>query len=193
MEFSVTYQERYSRPELLLRSIFGFFYIVLPHTFVLFFMSLWSAILGFVAWWAILFTGRYPESFYEYQVKLMYWQERLNARLFNITDGYPSFGLNAQDQNIQLTIPYPEMLSRGTLLLRTFFGFFYVLIPHGICLFFLVLARSFMVFLAFWVVLFTGNYPKSFFDFIVGVSRWQIRVNLYMANMTDTYPPFSLD
>jgi hypothetical protein len=193
MHYSVIYQERYSRGELLLRTLLGAFYLVAPHTIILFFLGLWSGLLGFIAWWSILFTGRYPESFFEYQVKYMYWQERLSARVLNISDGYPAFSLSTNDPSVTLEIPYPNSLSRGILLLRTFFGFLYVLIPHGICLLFLGMARSFLVFLAFWVVLFTGNYPKSIFDFVVGVSRWSLRVNLYMANMTDTYPPFSLD
>jgi len=193
MHYSVAYQENYSRSELLLRTLFGFIYIVAPHTFILIFVQLWSSILSFISWWAILFTGRYPESFFEFQVNFLRWNERLNARIFNIADGYPRFGLSAQDEAVMLHVPYPENISRGHTLLRTFFGFFYVLIPHGICLIFLALVRSFLVFIAWWAVLFTGRFPKSIFDFVVGVSRWNLRVSLYIANMNDTYPPFSLD
>ncbi len=49
----------------------------------------------------------------------------------------------------------------------------------------------FMMFLAWWVVLFTGDYPKAWHAFNVGLIRWQVRVNLYMTFMSDEYPPFS--
>jgi hypothetical protein len=81
MKLTVTYQERYSRSELLLRSIFGVFYIVMPHFFLLIFMGIWGSILAFIALISILFTGRYPESMFEYQVQLLRWQLRVNSRI----------------------------------------------------------------------------------------------------------------
>ena len=122
MTFNIKHAESLSRGELLLRSFFGLFYIYLPHGFVLLFMGLWGAILGFIAWWMILFTGRYPQSFFEYQVGLQRWQMRVNARYFNLTDGYPAFGIDSKDEVITFEVPYPEKLSRGMLLVRAFFG-----------------------------------------------------------------------
>ena len=191
MELQVNHQESYSRVELLLRSFFGIIYIEIPHLFLLFFLSIWSAILSFISWWVILFTGSYPQSFFEFQVKLFRWSTRVNLRLYNMSDGYPAFGLDVEDEAFKLDIPYPETLSRGILLLRLFFSFIYVLIPHGFLLFFRGLWTLILTFLAFWVVLFTGEYPKSWFDFNVGTIRWSLRVNLYLSNMTDDYPPFS--
>ena len=71
MKLSISHQEHYSRCELLLRSIFGLIYIVLSHTFILFFLGIWGSILSVIAFWVILFTGRYPESMFEYQVQLL--------------------------------------------------------------------------------------------------------------------------
>ena len=68
MKLNVKYQESYSRGELILRSILGLFYIMLPHMFVLIFVQIWASIVTFIAWWTILFTGRYPESFFEFMV-----------------------------------------------------------------------------------------------------------------------------
>lgn len=192
MTFDIKHQEQLSRGELLLRSFFGFIYIVLPHGFVLLFMGLWGAILSFLSFWIILFTGRYPQSFFEYQVGLMRWRMRLQARMFNLVDGYPAFGISSQDENIVLEVPYPEKLSRGTLLLKAFFGFFYVLLPHGIVLYLLFIGAMFVNFINWWSILFTGKVSKSLHDYLVGVLRWGNRVGLYMGNMTDTYPPFSL-
>ena len=62
MKLEIKLQDRYSRGELLLRTIFGWLYILLPHTFVLFFVSIWGGILKFIAFFSVLFTGRYPQS-----------------------------------------------------------------------------------------------------------------------------------
>lgn len=193
MTFNIKHAESLSRGELLLRFFFGWIYIYLPHGFVLIFVGLWGAILSFISWWIILFTGRYPQSFFEFQVGLLRWSTRLRARQYNLTDGYPAFGISSEDPAITVDVEYPASLSRGTLLLRLFFGWLYVGIPHGFCLFFLALAVLFAAFIGFWVVLFTGRMSEGIHNFIVGFLRWTTRVNLYMGNMTDTYPPFSLD
>ena len=191
MNFDIKRQETYSRGELLLRSFFGAFYITLPHIFILMFLGLWGAILSFISWWIVLFTGRYPESFFEYQVKLKRWNWRLSAVVYNLSDGYPPFGLDSEFENATFEVEYPENLSRGTLLLRLFFGFFYVLLPHGFILYLRFIATLFLMFLAWWVVLFTGEYPANWHEFNVGTLRWAQRVGLYMSFMTDEYPPFS--
>lgn len=191
MIYEIRHQNKYSRGELLLRTFFSFLYILIPHAFLLFFFAIWSAIVGFIAFWSILFTGRYPESFFEYQVNFFKWEMRVNARLMNLCDGYPAFGLNAQDDNIKFDVPYREDLDRGMALVKLFFGWFYVGIPHGFVLFFRTLTAMFVSFLAFWVVLFTGEFPKGMHDFITGTYRWGRRVNLYLAYMTEQYPPFT--
>lgn len=193
MKLIIKHQERYSRGELLLRTLFGLIYIALPHFFILMFVGLWGAILAFVAFWVVLFTGRYPQSMFEFQVNLMKWTIRLNARLYNLSDGYPAFGLKATDEHTDLIVPYPEKISRGLVLLRLFFGFFYVYIPHGFILAFRSFFVGILVFLAWWVVLFTASYPQSFHEWVVGQIRWQMRINLYMGFMTDTYPAFTGD
>jgi len=191
MKFDIVHQESYSRGELLLRYFFGWFYIAIPHMFILMFLSMVSGIFTLVAFWVILFTGKYPESMFNFQVKLLKWTYRVNARLYNLADGYPKFGLDEEDDALILEIDYPESLSRGTLLLKVFFGFIYVLIPHGFILMFRSIATMFLIFLAFWVVLFTGSYPENWHKFNVGTMRWGLRVNLYYNLMTDVYPPFS--
>lgn len=192
MTYDIKYAESQSRGELLLRTFFGLIYMYIPHALILFFLGLWGAILGFISFWIILFTGRYPQSFFEYQVKLIRWQARLSARQLNLIDGYPAFGLDSVDEKVIVDIPYPEKLSRGMLLVKAFFGWLYVAIPHGFVLFFLALGAYVVLFLGWWIILFTGKLPVGFHNYLVGVLRWGQRVNLYMANMTDEYPPFSL-
>lgn len=191
MKLSIVHQESYSRLELILRTLFGAFYIILPHFFILFFIGLWGSILSFIAFWVVLFTGRYPESMFEYQVQLLRWQIRVNARMSNLADDYPSFGLTAKDDHVSLEVPYPERISRGLLLLRVFFGVVYVIVPHFFILFFRVIWGSILTFLAWFMVLFTKRFPASWHEFLVGTIRWNTRVTLYMSFMTDDYPPFS--
>jgi hypothetical protein len=87
-------------------------------------------------------------------------------------------------------VEYPEKLSRGLLLLKVFFGWLYVGFPHGICLWLYGIVVSVVQFFAFWVILFTGKYPKGMFDLTVGYIRWWNRVLAYMGYLTDKYPPF---
>jgi hypothetical protein len=191
MKLTITHQESYSRGELLLRTFLGLIYLYLPHAFLMFFYNIWSAILTFISFWVILFTGSYPQSFYEFQVNLMKWAVRFNARTSNLVDGYPSFSTSGSDDRTNLEVQYPENLSRGRLLLKFFFGIFYCALPHGFALFFRMIWGAILSFVAWWVVLFTGKYPQSIHEFNVGTIRWMIRVQLYLGYMSDEYPKFS--
>lgn len=193
MKLTIEHQERYSRGELLLRTFFGLFYIMIPHGFILMFVGLWGAILQFVAFWVILFTGRYPQSMFEFQLGLMKWNVRLTARMYNVADGYPAFGIKSSDDHTDVTVPYPEKVSRLLTLVRLLFGIFYVYIPHFFILYFRAIFVGLLMFLAWWIVLFTAAYPQNFHNWVVGQVRWIMRVNLYMMYMTDTYPPFTGD
>lgn len=191
MKLTIKHQESYSRGQLLLRTFFGFIYIAIPHFILFFFVGIWASILMFVAWWVVLFTAVYPKGMFEFQVKCMNWMLRVQSSLMHLVDGYPAIGPNGTSESVTLEVEYPEKLSRGLLLLRTFFGFLYVGIPHGFCLAFRSWATGIIAFLAWWVVLFTGKYPESWHGFNVGTYRWMMRVQLYMGFFTDQYPPFS--
>ena len=121
----------------------------------------------------------------------MQWNIRLNARVLNLSDGYPAFGIHGTDDQTSLEVPYPESLSRGLAIIKFLFGVIYVGLPHGLFLFFRFIWGSILSFLAFWVVLFTGSYPESWHRFNVNTIRWSTRVSLYLGFMTDDYPPFS--
>jgi hypothetical protein len=192
MNYGIKHQQEYSRGELLLRTFFGFFYIALPHGIVLIFVMLASAFINFLSFWALLFTAKYPQGLFNFQLNTQRWGLRVIARLNNLSDGYPAFGLSHSDANVLIDIEAPEKSNRGTIVLRFFFGVFYVYLPHGICLLFLGIAAALVKMIAFWVILITGKFPKGMHDFIVGVMRWGFRVNAYMTYLTDQYPPFSL-
>jgi hypothetical protein len=87
---------------------------------------------------------------------------------------------------IELNVLYQEKQSR----LSSFFRII-LAIPQCIVLYFLSIAAGVIIFLSWWVILFTGRYPKSFYDFITWYLRWNIRVGAYIYLLTDKYPPFS--
>ncbi len=93
---------------------------------------------------------------------------------------------------VNVTIQYPEKLSRGMVVVKLLFGWLYVGIPHGIALGVLGVAAGVVLIVGFFAVLFTGKFPKSMFDFVLGYMRWGQRVGAYLYFMRDEYPPFSL-
>jgi uncharacterized membrane protein len=105
-----------------------------------------------------------------------------------LTDEYPS---TVDEQTVHLEIDYPDAkqdLNRWLPLVKWFLA-----IPHFIVLFFLAIGAFFAVIIAWFAILFTGRYPRGLFDYLVGVSRWALRVEAYaMLLVTDRYPPFSL-
>lgn len=72
---------------------------------------------------------------------------------------------------VKFNVTYPESLSRGLLLLRLFFGYFYVMIPHGFMLGLYGIALYFVIIIAWFAVLFTGKYPEGMFRFVEGYYR----------------------
>jgi hypothetical protein len=153
-------------------------------------MSIASSFVGIINFWSILITGKMIRSMFDFQLNLMRWSLRVNARLMNLSDGYPAFGMTHNDADVVLDIDYPETSNRVSVLLRAMFGIWYVLIPHAFLLFFLQIGVMFVRMIAFWAVLLTGKYPEGMHNYMVGVLRWNIRVSAFMSYLTDTYPPF---
>ena len=136
----------------------------------------------------IIFQQRYPRWWFDFSRELTRFEARVGAYAALLTDRYPS---TVEEQSVHLEIDYPDV---GTDLNRWYPMFKWLFaIPHYIVLIFLSLASIFAVILAWFAILLTGQYPKSLFDFVVGVSRWWLRVGAYAFLMvTDRYPPFSL-
>ena len=191
MKLSITHQEKYSRGELLLRTFFGWIYIGIPHAFLLGIVGIWSAILSFVTFWVVLFTGKFPERIFNFQVGYTNWSLRLEATLMNLVDGYPEFFPGGKSDTVKLEVPRPERVSRVLVLVRLLFGAIYVGIPHVFCLWFRFIGTGVLMFLAWWAVLFVGRYPARWHAFNVGTYRWLTRVTLYLGYFTDEYPRFS--
>ena len=92
---------------------------------------------------------------------------------------------------VTFDVQYPEKLSRLLLLLKSFLGWLYVGIPHGIILYVYGILTNLVTLIAFFAILITGRYPLGLFNFVVGYYRWGARVTAYLSLMTDKYPPFS--
>jgi hypothetical protein len=149
-------------------------------------LTIVAGILVFLAWWAILFTGRFPTSFRDFVTMIYRWSMNVHAYIALQTDPYPPFSGNAP-YPLQLHVRPEEKHNRLTVAFRIF-----LVIPHAIVLFFLQLAQAVVTVIAWFAILFTGQYPEGMYGFSVGVSRWYARVYAYMYLLVDDYPPFSL-
>ncbi|MGI9528271.1 MAG: DUF4389 domain-containing protein [Acidimicrobiia bacterium] len=136
----------------------------------------------------ILFRRRYPRWWFDFACEFARFAMRVAAYLMLLTDEYPS---TEDEQAVHLEIDYPDVeqdLNQWMPLVKWFLA-----IPHYIVLFFLAIGAFFAVIFAWFAILFTGRYPQGLFDYVVGVSRWVLRVEAYaILLVTDGYPPFSL-
>jgi hypothetical protein len=187
--------------------------LAIPHYVVLAFLWLAFGVLSVIAFFAILFTGRYPRTIFEFNVGVLRWSWRVGYYAYGAlgTDRYPPFTLrDVPEYPAHLDVDYPEHLSRGLVLVK----WWLLAIPHYLVIgFFLgggtyVVSQaanepvawvwdagliSLLVLVAAVVLLFTGRYPQPVYDLVLGLNRWVLRVAAYVALMTDQYPPFRLD
>ena len=137
----------------------------------------------------ILFRQKYPRWWFDWNVALLRFINRVGAYLLLLRDDYPS---TDDEQNVHLEVDYPDVptqLNRWLPLVKGLMA-----IPHFIVLIFLSIAAIVVAIIAWFAVLFTGRYPQWAFDFEVGVMRWHNRVAGYaLVLVTDQYPPFSLN
>lgn len=136
----------------------------------------------------IIFRRRYPRWWFDFARELARFSARVGAYGALLMDQYPS---TEDEQAIHLDLDYPDVerdLSRWMPIFKWFLA-----IPHYIVLAILMAAAVFVLIVAWFAILFTGRYPRSLFDFVVGVGRWWLRVAAYaFLLVTDRYPPFSL-
>ncbi|HEY6068777.1 MAG TPA: DUF4389 domain-containing protein [Gaiellaceae bacterium] len=136
----------------------------------------------------IVFRQKYPRWWYDWNLELQRFSNRVGAYLALMDDRYPS---TDEKQSVTLDFPYPDVqrdLNRWLPLVKWLLA-----IPHYILLVFLWVGAIFAVIFAWFAILFTGRYPRGLFDFVVGVFRWTNRVIGYaFILVTDEYPPFRL-
>lgn len=136
----------------------------------------------------ILFRQKYPRWWFDWNLELLRFSNRVGVYLALMDDRYPS---TDEQQSVRLEFPYPDVpqdLNRWLPLVKWILA-----IPHYIVLFFLWIAAVVAVVIAWFAILFTGRYPRGLFDFVQGVIRWHNRVLGYAYILvTDRYPPFRL-
>jgi hypothetical protein len=136
----------------------------------------------------IVFRQRYPRWWFDFALELARFSARVGAYFVLLTDQYPS---TVEEQSVHLQIDYPDVerdLNRWLPQEKWLLA-----IPHYVVLFVLSVAAFFAVLIGWFAILFTGQYPRGLFDFVVGVGRWYLRVQSYaFLLVTDRYPPFSL-
>jgi hypothetical protein len=172
-------------------------FLLIPHCIVLAFLWIAFAVVCVIAFFAILFTGRYPRDLFEFNVGVLRWTWRVGFYSYQAlgTDKYPPFTLKAGGYPADLEVTYPEKLSRGLVLVK----WWLLAIPQYIVVSVFQgnwgssggLASTLAIFAAV-AVLFTSKYPKDLFDFVLNMNRWSYRVIVYAFLMTDRYPPFRL-
>ena len=189
--------------------------LAIPHYIILFFLGIAFFILTIVAFFAILFTSRYPRGIFNFNVGVLRWYWRVAYYSYSAlgTDRYPPFSLERRDYPANLEVEYPERLSRGLVLVK----WWLLAIPHYLIIsvfeggwggwmtmyndapnsqggwgfnspgliFLLVLFAAI-------ALLFTGRYPRNIFNLLLGLNRWVLRVVAYVTLMRDEYPPFRL-
>ncbi|HMJ03073.1 MAG TPA: DUF4389 domain-containing protein [Conexibacter sp.] len=187
--YPVAYEADYVEQRSRLTTFFRLI-LVIPWAIVGIFWGLAALVAVVIAWFAIVFTGRYPQGLYDLAAKALHYYTRVNSFALLMTDAWPSFGGDEDPQypvRAVIAPPLPEY-SRWKTLLRIF-----LLIPIVIVLYFVQLVSRAISVLAWLVIVVTGRLPRGIFDVMRFTLAYETRATAYEWLMTETYPPFSPD
>ena len=191
--FDAGYPEQSSRLWAVLFLLFGLKFLVLIfHALILVVLQIGAFFVFLVAQPVVLITGRMPEGLRSFQARVLAQSNKLNAWLYGLTDVLPPFVLSDEPYAAETRIGHPESSSRLWALLNIVWLKPFALLPHLVILYALQIALMVVVFVAQVAILVTGGFPRGMFDFVVGVMRWQTRVNAFLYGLRDEYPPFTL-
>jgi hypothetical protein len=166
--------------------------LALPHVVVLVFLWIAFGALTVIAWGAIVITGRYPRTIFEFNVGVLRWTWRVGFYSYSAlaTDSYPPFTLaEVPDYPARLDVDYARTPSRRAALVQ----WWLFALPHYLIVGVFASVRCLLVLIAAVAVLVSGHYPQPIFDLLLGLERWTYRVLAYAGLMTSAYPPFRLD
>ena len=179
VQFSVDYPDR---P---LNRLSTAFRTILEIPIAILLSTLSGGVLFFAPLLMILFRRKYPRWWFDWNLELQRFTNRVGIYLSLMDDRYPA---TDDHQSVHLDYSYPDHLNRWLPLVKWFLA-----IPHYIILLVLYIGAIIAVIVAWFAVLFTGRYPRDLFNYVEGVIRWNVRVTAYTLTLvTDRYPPFRL-
>ncbi len=182
LRYEVVYPEEMSR-----WLIFVKWLLAIPHFIILYVLSAAVNVVTLIAFFAILFTKRYPRGLFDFAVNVNRWNANVMAYLMLFRDEYPPFTWEPGEYAVTYEMDYTQELNRWLPLVKWLLA-----IPHFIVLGLLFIGALVALIIAWFAILFTGRFPRGLFDFVVGVHRWNYRVSAYISLLCDEYPPFSL-
>jgi hypothetical protein len=148
-----------------------------------------AAVCALIAWFAIVFGGRYPEGLRNLATFYLRWRVRAVAYTALLRDEYPPFGDEPYPAELVMDAPAPDApRDRVSVAFRIILA-----IPHLLAVWILGIVWALATVIAWFAILFTGRHPRGLYDFAVGVLRWNTRVEAYLLLLHDEYPPFSLE
>jgi Domain of unknown function (DUF4389) len=145
-----------------------------------------AAVCAIMSWFVIVFTARHPDGLWRLAAVYLRWRVRAAAYVGLLRDEYPPFGDGPYPASVELTHPDGPR-DRLTVAFRIILA-----IPHLIAIWALGIAWAITTVIAWFAILFTGEYPEALYRFAVGVLQWNVRVDAYLLLLHDEYPPFSL-
>jgi hypothetical protein len=187
--YPVSFEADYIEEQSRLRTFFRYF-VALPWQFVAYFYGLAAYIAAFIAWFALLFTARYPQGLYDFVAGYLRMQTRTSAFSGLLTDQWPPFtGEQDPDYPVRIDIAAPKpKYSR----LKVFFRFL-IGIPVMVLLLVWAVVAMVCIVLAWFAILFTGKMPEGLFNPIRSASAYGTRASAYFLYLTEDWPPFSFD
>lgn len=144
-----------------------------------------AAVVAIIAWFAIVFTGRYPDGLWDLAAYYLRWRVRVLAYAALLRDEYPPFGEGDYAAQLELERPL-EARDRMTVAFRPI-----LVIPHLLAIWLIGLGWAVVTVLAWFAILFTGRHPQPLYAYGVGALRWTTRVEAYLLLLRDEYPPFT--
>lgn len=166
--------------------------LALPHVIVVGALQYLSAVLAYIGYWAVAFTGEMPQAVHRLVEITFGWSARMWGWLAGLVDVYPPLETDP-DYPVAFPTPKPEQPSKGWAVLGIVLFKFVAAVPHLVVMAFLGIGALVAVWIGYFIVAFTGEYPAGIQDFAAGVLQWNLRVTAWIGGITDEYPPFSLE
>ena len=182
VQLDVQYPEQLSR-----LLIFVKWLLAIPHAIILYFLGAVFGVTTLIAFFAILFTKKYPDGLFKFGLGYERWNMNVAAYLGLMRDEYPPFSLDGGQYPVRFDVEYPPEMNRWLPLVKWLLA-----IPHYFVLAVFAIAWALLLIVVWFTILITGKYPRTWFDFSAGFLRYAQRVSLYLYLMTDVYPPFSM-